>query len=294
MQKLADTPYARTARAVKSVSCVLIPPDPSAVKDWSLSFDYRASRLKLAIAGLARSSVVGRALAALSRDRIKNRGLTFDTSASVISPAVKASLAWGMYESAEVRFVRRYIGHEDREVVELGGSLGVVGSHALSCMASDGTFVSVEANPQLIENLGRTLSHHAQGQTVHVLHGAVHYADTPPVFSVRDSTATGSIGDTGVLVPAVTLGSILSQFSVPDGYVLISDIEGAEAQMLLHDAAAIKRCRTAIVEFHSTLEASLSDLRERFLSLGFREVAAHGAVVVLERIQESGSPPRLH
>jgi len=58
-------------------------------------------------------------------DRIPHRGLIIDTSSPVVTPNIKAALLLQGYESGEYRFVRRYV-PTDCDVIELGGSLGVI------------------------------------------------------------------------------------------------------------------------------------------------------------------------
>ena len=54
-------------------------------------------------------------------EQIPDRGSQIETPAGG-DPRVNALLFWGMYESAEIRFVQRHIG-SDLDVVELGSGL---------------------------------------------------------------------------------------------------------------------------------------------------------------------------
>src|SRR3569623_3111351 len=71
--------------------------------------------------------LVGKSLGMLFSDRIPCRGVRVDTRANV-TDEVKAKLLWGIYESAEIRFIQQYL-RPDLDEEELGSSLGVVARH---------------------------------------------------------------------------------------------------------------------------------------------------------------------
>ena len=80
------------------------------------------------------SSAIGALIASFLRNRIRNRGIVIDTSPSAFTSVVKAQLAFGIYESAEIRFIRKYLKGYSR-VLELGASLGVTAAHILDVVA---------------------------------------------------------------------------------------------------------------------------------------------------------------
>src|SRR5438874_9047975 len=129
-----------------------------------------ASRAKNALARVLSSRTVGLAVGTVARHRIRNHGIVFDTGGW--DPRVEAKLAFRIYESAEIRFIRSFLTGAER-AIELGGSLGVTGSHLLRVMVRAGELTSVEANSELIPILNRTLLAHSGGRSVTVIHAAI-------------------------------------------------------------------------------------------------------------------------
>src|SRR2546423_14009346 len=105
--------------------------------------------LKVSMARALCHPIVGRVLGATLRNRIHAGGFGVDTSDPAIAPRVKASLFWGFYESAEIRFVRQYL-RRDCDAVELGSSLGVVSCNVRRRLMPRRRLVCVEANPRLL------------------------------------------------------------------------------------------------------------------------------------------------
>lgn len=107
-----------------------------------------------------------------------------------IALEVEAQLFFGLYESAEIRLARGHLAGAN-VVIDLGSSLGIVASHILSRMTSQGHLVCVEANPSLIESLRRTTLSHARGQRVDIVQGAIHHGENE-VFLDRKASQTAS------------------------------------------------------------------------------------------------------
>lgn len=231
---------------------------------------------------------VGRALDLAFRHRIPSRGLRVQVDGPGVGPETTASLFWGFYESAEIRFVQRWL-RRDLDVVELGASIGVVSSHIARRIAPDRRLVSVEANPSLIPLIERNVLLNS-GRKAEVRHCAVAYGAGPTVtFSVSEQNVASGIGRAGrpVEVPATTLSALLKREGYGE-YALICDIEGAEAGIVLEDMDALARCRLAIFELHEGefggRHVDVPELERRLLDVhGFRLVARHGPVVVLTR-----------
>jgi hypothetical protein len=76
---------------------------------------------KIVVLFLCHSSM-GKLIGLIWNNRIPHRGSRIEVPADG-DPRVNAMLYWGIYESAEIRFVRRYLGNE-LDVIELGSSLG--------------------------------------------------------------------------------------------------------------------------------------------------------------------------
>jgi FkbM family methyltransferase len=236
---------------------------------------------KILVARFLCSRVPAALVSRLTRHRIRNFGLLFDTNDPAISSGVEASLFWQLYESAEIRFVRRYF-QGCSTVVDLGSSLGFTAAHALSTMAPDGRLISVEPNPTIIRSLRRTLEDHASGRQISIVDAAIAYGREWVRLQPGIETWASKLGEDGIRVRATTLGAILKEHEVTD-YCLLADIEGAEWEVVERDPDALATCQQAIVELHDGGEASAESLVEAFGRLGLKLVDRHARVVVLAR-----------
>ena len=236
---------------------------------------------------------VGRAVGALWHDRVPCGGARFHTDDPAISPRVKAALLFGFYEGAERRFVRDHL-PIDRDVVELGGSMGVVTTAIARRLAPGRRIVTVEANPSLVPVLERNVAANAPGVDVTVVGAALDYSGAATVpLALGDLSTNAKVGGGGtghgvVDVPTVTLSGLLDEHGLDD-VTLVSDVEGAEWAMVRDDRAGLDRVRFAMLELHSTTgedgeRRPWQDLARTLTDeLGLRMVASHGSVVALTR-----------
>jgi FkbM family methyltransferase len=169
-----------------------------------------------------------------------------------------ASLFWGIYESAELRFIDRYIdGAVD--IVELGSSIGAVSCVIARKLRADRRLICVEGNPDIIEVLKRNIANNSFDLRTKVIHGAMSYGNQGTVrFSIGADHLTSRVAQsTQALqtreVPEVTLDRVLRQNEIKV-YDLVCDIEGGELAILRSDAGALDRCRTCIIELHNMHE----------------------------------------
>lgn len=240
-----------------------------------------AGTMKLALAKALVSWPMARIVSLATRHRIPNFGLVFDTSDPIISPRVEAQLFWRIYESAEIRFARRYLAG-CTTVVDLGSSLGFAAAHTLSVMSRTGRLISVEANASLIPTLRRTLAAHAGRREVIVRQAALAYGGERVRMDFPDDALGGRISSQGEEVASVTLSCLLAEHGVED-YALLADLEGAEAEILKHDSQALRRCKRAVIELHDTPRASVAELIEEFRRAGLAVADQHGPVAVFVR-----------
>lgn len=237
---------------------------------------------------------VGRIIALIFRDRIPSRGVVIDTGSSSVEPWVKASLLWGIYESAEVRFVKKHL-RGDLDVIELGSSLGVVTSQISLKLHPQKRIVCVEANPALLETLQKNVSRNCSGRNVTIVHGAISDAESESGFINlaigEDTTAsrvTEQVSKNSVRVPALTLKKVLESQSITGDFVLVSDVEGAEVNFIGNENDALRHCQQMIIELHETdwkgTLLTVEQLRSRLERLhGFQLVESYGPVCVFAR-----------
>ena len=209
----------------------------------------------------------------LIRTYYRNR-LTFD-GVSVLVPsrgvsnASCAAIFWGMYESAERRFIKRYL-HSDLPTVELGSSLGGVSSHIAKSLAHGQTLVCVEANPFLIDTLKSNLAQNASHLKTTVINAAIHYDGPRCHFDVQDDHLVSSVNKNGSSSTEIDSLQLRDIDLVNAGaYQLVCDIEGAESQILTYDSEALANCRRIIIELHDSdaMRTNIESLRDGFLSL---------------------------
>jgi FkbM family methyltransferase len=245
---------------------------------------------RLAVAILS-SAPVGRLIGMAYRNRIPSRGSVISTDHPLISPQTKALVYWGIYESAEARFVGRYL-RSDLDTVELGASLGVIGSLIAARLDPARRLVCVEANPGLQDILSQNVLANSGGATVNFVSGAIDYSGGPSVkLDLGDSSFSASTTKSGadsVEVSAVRLDDVLVRHGIVSEYQLVMDIEGAEHALLLNEYEVLKRCRSMIVELHETRTphrvVSVEDLLTLATEMhGFRLSDRYGPVCYLER-----------
>jgi FkbM family methyltransferase len=236
---------------------------------------------------------VGQAISLRYRDRIPCHGSVIDTSLGEIRPEVKASLWWGIYESAEARFVNQFL-RSDLDVVELGSSLGVVSSLIARKLQPARRLICVEANHHLLATIQNNVSRNSK-VSVQVVHGAVSYPDEKSgkvTFVLgKDNTeshlAGAEFADAFLLVPAFTLERILNEHQVVE-YALVSDIEGAEVGIIESGRGTLANCKQLIIELHDIIwqghRFRVADMKQRLIEVhGFQLQAQHGPVYVFSK-----------
>jgi FkbM family methyltransferase len=221
---------------------------------------------------------------------LRFRGWRVETDAPTVTPRIVAQIFWGVYESAELRFVERHL-RRDLDVVELGSSIGAVSSAIAQRQDPERRLLCVEANPDLVPVLRRNVARNAPGHRVEVVHAAVAYGRESVPFasgptSVSGRVASGDAADTRE-VPARSLSRLLAEHAIGD-FALVSDVEGAEAAVIEHDARALAACRQIVIELHETRHdgrrLTPDDLCRALVEVhGFRLRHRRGPVCVLDR-----------
>jgi hypothetical protein len=112
--------------------------------------------LKKLVSTLICHEYVGKFIGVLFNNIIPSHSLYVDTKEG-ISDSVKANLFWGIYESAEIRFINQYL-LNNLDVIELGSSLGLVSCCIAKNMLFDRRLICVEANPEMLSQIRRNLS----------------------------------------------------------------------------------------------------------------------------------------
>lgn len=243
--------------------------------------------VKRAAAALLCSAPVGRWVLARHPD-----GVPLGTARVAVppdDPHAAAALYWGVYESAERRFIAQYL-PSSLDVVELGSHFGAVAATVAERLAPGRRLQCVEANPALVPWLERTLQPYRQTHRIDVVCGAVTDAehDEVRVVPARSPQGISVVADGGgVRTPAVRLRD-LAVVTSGHPWALVCDIEGAEAAMLIDEPEALRHCHVCIAEFHDVEHRGIHYSPERLANLveahtPLRRRDAYGPVFVFLR-----------
>lgn len=202
---------------------------------------------------------------------------------------VVGSLFWGFYEAAEMRLISSYL-KKGFDVVELGSSAGVVSSIVSRKMSSNKKFICVEANPEMIPFIQENLK---DENGVFILNKAIAYGKKEILFSIEDNHTSSRIqGDTtnnssGMkLISTISLREIIDEYKLNE-FVLVSDIEGAEFELIKNEGEILKNCKQIFIELHNDYNGAFNVeiLKELISNLGFNPIKIDGNVFLFEKEQ---------
>ncbi len=228
-------------------------------------------KIKLIVAKVLCSSVVGNLIASYYQDKVPSlliKGLKFDCSSKQISSHTKAQIFFGIYESAEYRFCKKYI-KDGSNIIELGSSIGLISSF-ISKTKSPKNILAVEANPDLIPVIRSNFSlNDVNNHTI--CNKAIGRDKLQKLwFSKGTDNTTGSISEIesfgAIEVTCTTLSELVDQAGF-ENYVLICDIEGAEVDILNETNDGLKLCKLLIIEIHTTERSGRSYSIENIVGL---------------------------
>ena len=142
-------------------------------------------------------------------------------------------------------------------VIELGGSIGVVSSHIVAQLKPSVKLISVEANNRLLKLLQINLSRYSQYKANYqILNYAINYTSEFVYLNLsgkNTSTTTKVVEEnTGVSVKSKTIKSIVSELQLGQ-YALVCDIEGSEIDFILNEDCVLDNCLQLIIELHNTI-----------------------------------------
>ncbi|NLH80175.1 MAG: FkbM family methyltransferase [Phyllobacteriaceae bacterium] len=210
--------------------------------------------------------------------RVELDGEIFDLPAW-IPASIRRAMRDGSYEAPERRFVADHL-PSDLPVVELGGSIGVVGRFVGRKIGPGRRHLVVEANPALT----RTCATIAKGEVdrpLEVIAAAVAYSDVGKIWfktssGLLDSRVVAAGTPGAIAVPTVRLRDLRRRLGEAADYSLVCDIEGAEYELFSQPVEEFDGCRAAILEMHPAAYEARGGSLQTFLDL----VAAKGFVLV--------------
>ena len=208
-----------------------------------------------------------------------------------MNKGIYASVFWGFYESAEVRYIEQYLNGE-LNVFELGSSIGVVSSHIAAKLKAGKKLIAVEANPLLIDTIRQNIDSHVNTEAGYeIINNAIDYETEAVYLSVTTNNTETRIvkerSESGIMVNTCRLSDIVQRAGWTE-YVLVCDIEGAEVAVLENEKACLQKCRQLFIELHDTIYKETTYSVEYLVSLitnehGFKLKDRHGPVCFFTR-----------
>lgn len=202
---------------------------------------------------------------------------------SLVSDKESAKIFWGLWESAEIRFAKRFA--HSKTIIELGSSVGVT-LGVLSNIRKHTKFICVEASLKNFEKLERLRLLLPSNNQYTCLNKAIAYGVDKVLFEF--TTTTGSKisknkKGAGSYVDAITLSDLLEENQIDGEYTLLADIEGAEESIFFKDEAALKKCVLIIAELENTSSHTIDEQINKLQHIGFSLTERYGSVVVMSR-----------
>lgn len=190
------------------------------------------------------------------------------------------------YEDPEAAFIKSTL-RTGMDVVELGGSLGVISALIRSVIGPNARHIIVEANTALLDICRTNATRGAATGATDVVFGAIDYSGTADVFFDTGSGAhvgTVSAQSTGTAVPATTLAKVAQDLP---RFALVCDIEGMEADVMAQDAAVLDKVDVVVLEIHPQLYAdapqTIADIESALVGAGLRLVGRDADVICYDR-----------
>lgn len=240
-------------------------------------------KIKLIIARILVNDFTGKLVAILFSNKIPFHNLRIDISNSVIRKRIAASLYFKTYESAEVRFISKYLNNFEGTIVEFGSSIGVVSSTlakanpkaSLFSFEADKRFIPIIENNFKINNI-------KNATCFNEIIGASGYEFIP-----GEDNTMGKISKTDSESNQMSsLSQLIKKYNFSE-FVLVSDIEGAEYFVLNEDDAVFNVIPLLIIELHpieiENALISVEDLKLRIETLGYQILEQYGSNVVAKK-----------
>lgn len=240
-------------------------------------------QIKLVVAKILVNDFTGKLIAILFSNKIPFHNLKIEISNKVIRKRIAASLYFKTYESAEVRFISKYLKDYDGTIVELGSSIGVVSS-TLAKANPNARLFSFEADKRfipIIENNFK-INNITNATCYNEIIGASGYEFVP-----GEDNTMGKISKTDVASNNMSsLLQLITKYNFTK-FVLVSDIEGAEYFVLNEDDAIFNTIPLLIIELHPIIIEnkliSVEDLKARIEFLGYQILEQYGSNIVAKR-----------
>lgn len=240
-------------------------------------------QIKLIIAKILVNDFTGKLIALLFSNKIPFHNLRVDISNSIIRKRIAASLFFKTYESAEVRFISKYLKNYEGTIVELGSSIGVVSSTLakanpkakLYSFEADNRFIPLIENNFKINNITNATCHNE-------IIGTNGFEFIPGEDNTMGKISKSNSEKNNMC----SLSQLIKKYSFSE-FVLVSDIEGAEYFVLNEEHSVFDAIPLLIIELHPIeIENKLitvENLKTKIKELGYTILEEYGSNVVAQK-----------
>lgn len=238
--------------------------------------------LKKYIARILQSRTISQIILRAYKRRVPHRGALIDIPEGV-NPFIASSLFFHLYESAEIRMIRKHLS-TNFPVIEFGSSIGGVSCEISRKLAGKQKLVCIEANPTLIDCLKSNLTRNSHGTVFSVTNAlACGTESTTGSFQVSENSLISKHieGRSDLKINTVDIQRIITENNIT-AFSLICDVEGAEVDIFQTPCAGFDHCNLLIIELH---EVTRKDITYFFSDL----VAMIKTNTNLELIEQYGS-----
>ncbi len=243
--------------------------------------------VKKVIAYFLQLSFIGLLIRKVYNNVVPFWGVKVYTNSVEIKNSIISSIYFRMYESAEVRLIKKYL-PMNHKVVEIGSSIGAVSS--IISQKTPKYLYLVEPNPYLTDILNRNMLKNSTSD-YKIFNCGISGSNTGSIlyFNKGETNLTSYISaypeKISLEIKSLTLSEIVN-YEKLDSFFLVCDIEGMEVEILKEDTESLKNCIGIIIELHQTeykkKRYTQTDLLQEFLDLGFEKIDSDGHVHYLK------------
>lgn len=215
------------------------------------------------------------------RSPIEYRGVLVPIDNPSINKEAKRQFLTESWEAEEVVAVSKYFPNSN-DFVELGGCTGFLSTYIMNQSDESVNGVVVEANSELIPVIRETRRVNDADFTI--LEKAYHSNDDAVSFSSEKRIGTSSVEESARSeeVPAINLREIITIQDL-DSPVVVADIEGAEADLLINEMYTLEECcPLLIIEIHELSDGKNEEVWDVLRESSFRKVDEYDMVYVYE------------
>lgn len=222
----------------------------------------------------------------------------------LLSDRLVSRVFFGVHESAEVRFSKRYA--TESTIVEVGCSVGII-LGALAAKATGKRFICIEPSKKNIVGLKGLVKVLPSTNRYEIVEVAISVSDDGkvPFLEPLDSVTAGHLPmmqpinnesfkrkSTVYDVNTARLSTVLGTLNVDESFCLIMDAEGAEGAVICKDDESLAHCSTIIIELADSSFGTIAEQTAKLAEIGFEILDEYYNVKVFQRRLQRQSLPK--